>query len=126
MNQYQAKNPKLMGATLTSDPFEGISLDRENEVKRVGYRSASDQIMELTRAGQRLVTAREEQYSKPTGLLPRHYGEIDPVVGKEKTESIRETLRERKAKQLEESQQTKAAEPAAKAEKPAPEGGGVT
>lgn len=125
MNQFRARYLNLTGNTVTSDPFNGIILDRTNEVKRSGYRSANDQIMELTRSGMRLQMAREEQYAKPTGLVPRHYGEIDPVVGGEKTEAIKDGLRERRAKAWEENQ-VKKAEEAAEAEETTPEGGGVT
>lgn len=134
MNQYQAKYPNLVGATLTSDPFDGIVLDRENNVKRSGYRSAVDQIAELNRAGMRLMAAREEQYSKPTGLMPRLYGEIDKTVAQEKVDGIKAQVKQRyqdRARKLEEEQAAKAAEEKA-AEKPAkptgtpPEEGGVT
>lgn len=115
---------------MTTDEQGGILLTRENEVERAGYRSAADQIYELTRAGKRLQEARQEQYAKPSGILPRHYGEIDTTVAKEKTEVIRETIRERKAKEWEEQQTKEAeknqAEEPAKAEKPTPEEGGVT
>lgn len=126
MNQYRARYLNLAGNTVTSDPFNGIILDRTNEVKRAGYRSANDQIAELMRSGTRLQEAREERYAKPTGLAPRHYGEIDPVVADEKIEAIKDDIRDRKTKAWEETQAKKAAEEAASKVETPPEGGGVT
>lgn len=126
MNQFQAKYPSLMGNVLTSDPYDGIVLDRTNEVKRAGYRSAQDQIMELTRAGQRLQAAREEKYSVPTGINPRHYGEIDQTVADDKTNALKESINEKRKKAAEEAAERKAAEEAANQVQTPPEGGGVT
>lgn len=116
----------LRGNTLTTDQNHGIVLGRENIVKRAGYRSAQDQIMELMNAGQRLQTAREEKYSKPTGLVPRHYGEIDIVVGTEKEEAIKEDIKTKWAeKQAQEQQKQQANNPTPETPS-ASEGGGVT
>lgn len=128
MNQYQARYNNIQGVALTSDPFDGICLDRTNIVKRAGYRSTLDQIEELTRAGERLQIAREEKYAKPTGLMPRQYGEIDQTVTDEKNKEMAQNfiIEVQAKKNAEAEQKQKAAEDAAKAEKPTSEEGGVT
>lgn len=117
---------KIRPNTMTTDEQGGIVLTRENDVERAGYRSAADQIFELTRAGKRLQEARQEQYAKPSGMIPRHYGEIDQTVAKEKTDAIGETVATRAKERADKAAEEQAAKEAAKAEKPAPEGGGVT
>jgi len=122
---------KLRGNTMTTSEYGGVVLGRENDVVRSGYRSAQDQIYELMRSGQRLQQAREERYAQPTGLSPRHYGEIDVTVAVEKVAYLKRQGEE-KAAEKQAAKEAKAAEEAAKAEttketpKPAAEGGGVT
>ncbi|WNK15078.1 MAG: hypothetical protein [Microvirus sp.] len=99
----------LRGCLMTVDETGGLVLGRENIVKRAGYRSTQDQIYELMRSGQRLQTAREEAYNKPTGILPRLYGEIDRTVASEKLESTKQQILSRKAERVEAAEK-KAAE----------------
>lgn len=102
----------VRGYTMTTDPQNGVILDQEDNVQRAGYRSTADMIYELTRSGAQLQMAREEKYIQPTGLTPRHYGEIDVTVAIEKTIDIRNKLTERaeKAKKDEEERQKAAKE----------------
>ena len=96
------RRKNLIGATFTSDQFEGIVLGRENEVVRHGYRSAADQINELTRSGMQLQMSREDRYAQPTGINVRMYGEVDKTIAEEKMAALKINVQERKKKAAEE------------------------
>lgn len=128
---------KLRGNTAPIEPDEkkrvpdGIVLDRENDVVRHGYRSAVDQINELTRAGINLALSREDRYAVPTGINARHYGEVDMTIAREKLAALQTAAQERtqaaqKAAEEKAAQKKAETEAAPKAAPTTPQAGGVT
>jgi len=83
------KNLAPYSATLGA----ALVLGRENDVIRVGYRSAQDQVEEFTRAGIRYQVNKELAYPEPKAVSSRHYGEIDMTVQREKLADFKERVR---------------------------------
>ena len=115
---------------MTLDGSEGLILDTEDEVVRVGYRSVTDQINELTRAGIKLQLDREMRYSEPSPITPRLYGEIDITIARDKIQASKERVINRYKEKAEKQEQERLAAEEKKSQQEAtktpPAEGGVT